>query len=79
MNGDIDIDAGTILEKKHTIQEVGCQIFQETLDVASGHKLTRAEEAGYHTEFKIWESLWPAQCYEQGSTNGQSLHTAPHR
>jgi altronate dehydratase large subunit len=60
MNGDIDIDAGTILEKKHTIQEVGCQIFQETLDVASGHKLTRAEQAGYHTEFKIWESLWPA-------------------
>jgi altronate dehydratase len=38
---------------------VGRQIFQETLDVASGRKLTRAEEAGYHHEFKIWESLWP--------------------
>jgi altronate hydrolase len=60
MNGDIDIDAGTILERKQTIEEVGCQIFQETLDVASGRKLTRAEQAGYHTEFKIWESLWPA-------------------
>lgn len=60
MNGDIDIDAGTILEKKATIEEVGRKIFQETLDVASGRKLTRAEEAGYHTEFKIWESLWPA-------------------
>ena len=60
MNGDIDIDAGTILEKKETTEEVGRKIFQETLDVASGRKRTRAEEAGYHTEFKIWESLWPA-------------------
>ncbi len=60
VNGDIDIDAGTILERKETTEEVGRKIFQETLDVASGRKLTRAEEAGYHTEFKIWESLWPA-------------------
>jgi altronate dehydratase len=60
MNGDIDIDAGTVLEKLKTIDEVGRQIFQETLDVASGRKLTRAEQAGYHHEFKIWESLWPA-------------------
>lgn len=60
MNGDIDIDAGVVLEKKASIEEVGQKIFQETLDVASGRKFTRAEEAGYHTEFKIWESLWPA-------------------
>lgn len=59
-NGDIDIDAGTILEKKASIQDVGRKIFHETLEVASGRKFTRAEEAGYHTEFKIWESLWPA-------------------
>ena len=58
-NADIDIDAGTILEKKATIEEVGRQIFQEALDVASGRKLTRAEEGGYHHEFKLWESLWP--------------------
>ena len=60
MNGDIDIDAGAILEKRNTTEEVGRQIFEETIDVASGRKLTRAEEAGYHHEFKIWESLWPA-------------------
>jgi altronate hydrolase len=60
MNGDIDINAGTVLDREETIEEVGKKIFQETLDVASGRKLTRAEEAGYHTEFKIWESLWPA-------------------
>ena len=60
INGDIDIDAGAILEKKASIDEVGARIFEETIDVASGRKLTRAEEAGYHHEFKIWESLWPA-------------------
>jgi altronate hydrolase len=57
---DLDIDAGTILERKETIEEVGRKIFQETIDVASGRKLTRAEESGFHHEFKIWEQLWPA-------------------
>ncbi len=60
VNGDIDINAGTILDREETTAEVGRRIFQETLDVASGKKMTHAEEAGYHTEFKIWESLWPA-------------------
>ncbi|MGH9353086.1 MAG: UxaA family hydrolase [Terriglobia bacterium] len=60
MNGDIDINAGTILDHDQTIEEVGRNIFKETLEVASGKKQTRAEESGYHTEFKIWESLWPA-------------------
>ena len=59
-NGDIDIDAGTILERKETTAEVGRKIFQQTLEVASGRQFTRAEDAGYHTEFKIWEQLWPA-------------------
>jgi altronate hydrolase len=57
---DLDIDAGTILERKETVEEVGRKIFQETLDVASGRKFTRAEESGFHYEFKIWEQLWPA-------------------
>jgi altronate hydrolase len=60
VNGDIDINAGTVLDRKETLEEVGHKIFQETLDVASGRKFTRAEEAGYHHEFKVWESLWPA-------------------
>lgn len=58
-NGDIDINAGTILDREETVEEVGRRIFYDTLDVASGTKLTRAEEAGFHTEFKVWESLWP--------------------
>jgi altronate hydrolase len=57
---DLDINAGTILERTETTEDVGRRIFQETLDVASGRKLTRAEQIGFHHEFKIWESLWPA-------------------
>ena len=58
-NGDIDINAGTILDREETTEQVGLRIFEETIAVASGHKTVRAEEAGYHDEFKIWESLWP--------------------
>jgi len=57
---DIDINAGTILDRQETTEEVGHKIFQETLDIASGRKFTRAEQTGFHYEFKIWESLWPA-------------------
>jgi altronate dehydratase len=57
---DLDVDAGTILERKETIDDVGRRIFQATLDVASGRKLTRIEECGFHHEFKIWEQLWLA-------------------
>jgi altronate dehydratase len=48
------------VERKETVEEVGHKIFQETLEVASGRKLTRAEESGFHHEFKIWEQLGPA-------------------
>jgi altronate hydrolase len=57
---DLDINAGTILERTETLEDVGQKIFQETLDVASGRKLTRTEQIGFHHEFKIWESLWPS-------------------
>ena len=57
---DLDINAGTILDGKETTEAVGRRIFQETLDVASGRKSTRTEQIGFHHEFKIWESLWPA-------------------
>ncbi|MDE3178433.1 MAG: UxaA family hydrolase [Acidobacteriota bacterium] len=60
VNGDIDINAGSILDRKETTEEVGRKIFYETLAVASGRKQTRAEESGFHTEFKVWESLWPS-------------------
>jgi len=59
-NGDIDINAGTILDGRETVEDVGKRIFEHTLDVASGRTMVRAEESGFHIEFKIWESLWPA-------------------
>ena len=59
MNGDMDINAGTILDGDETIEQVGSRIFQEILDVASGRTYTKAEQSGFHNEFKIWESLWP--------------------
>ncbi len=59
-NGDIDINAGTVLDGDETLEEVGKRIFEHTIDVASGRTRVRAEESGFHTEFKIWESLWPS-------------------
>jgi altronate hydrolase len=60
VNGDIDINAGTILDREQSIDDVGRAIFAETVEVASGRKLVEAERSGYHHEFKIWEQLWPA-------------------
>jgi len=48
------------LGREQTVQEVGRRIFEETIEVASGRKFVRAEQSGYHNEFKVWESLWPA-------------------
>lgn len=59
VNGDMDINAGTILDGEETIEQVGGRIFQEILDVASGRTYTKAEQSGFHNEFKVWESLWP--------------------
>jgi altronate hydrolase len=59
-NGDIDINAGTILDGDETVEDVGRRIFEHTLEVASGRTMVRAEDPGFHTEFKIWESLWPS-------------------
>jgi len=59
-NDDMDINAGTILDRTETVDEVGQRIFEDTIAVASGKKTVRAEESGFHNEFKVWESLWPA-------------------
>jgi altronate hydrolase len=59
-NEDIDINAGTILDRTETVEEVGRKIFEETVAVASGKSQVRAEKSGIHTEFKVWENLWPA-------------------
>ncbi|HYW45384.1 MAG TPA: UxaA family hydrolase [Bryobacteraceae bacterium] len=60
INEDIDINAGTILDRTESTEEVGRRIFENTIAVASGQMTVRAEDSGIHTEFKVWESLWPA-------------------
>jgi len=52
MKGDIDINAGTILDGSETIEQVGERIFAELMEVASG-KPCKAELNG-HREFQIW-------------------------
>jgi galactarate dehydratase len=50
----IDVDAGTIATGEATIQQVGEQIFQLILEVASGRKQTWADHWGLHNEFALF-------------------------
>jgi galactarate dehydratase len=50
----IDINAGRIATGEATIQEVGEQIFQMILEVASGRKETWADHWGLHNEFALF-------------------------
>jgi altronate dehydratase large subunit len=52
MRENMDLDAGTIIEGKESIDDVGERIFQEIIDVCSG-KLTKAEILKQH-DFGIW-------------------------
>jgi altronate dehydratase large subunit len=51
MREHIDLDAGTVLRGRETIEEVGRRVFRLVLDVARG-RLTKAERSG-HNEFGI--------------------------
>jgi altronate hydrolase len=54
MSDDMDIDAGTILSAGRSVQEVGREIFEQILAVASGQK-TKSELHGYgDEEFVPW-------------------------
>ena len=50
----IDVNAGTIATGEATIEEVGTQIFEMVLDVASGRKQTWAEHWGLHNELALF-------------------------
>jgi altronate hydrolase len=52
MAGDIDLNAGTILDQNHTLQQVGQDLFNLILTTASGQSV-KAEQSG-HREFMIW-------------------------
>jgi len=51
MRENIDVNAGTIIDGKETIEQVGKRIFNEIIRAASG-KRTKAESLGYR-EFAI--------------------------
>ncbi len=54
MEEDMDINAGTILEGKETVEQVGWRIFEKILQVANGEK-TKSELAGMgDEEFAPW-------------------------
>jgi galactarate dehydratase len=50
----IDVDAGSIATGDATIEEVGTQIFQMVLDVASGRKQTWADHWGLHNDLALF-------------------------
>jgi galactarate dehydratase len=50
----IDVDAGRIATADATVEEVGWEIFQMILDVASGRKKTWADHWGLHNEFVLF-------------------------
>jgi altronate hydrolase len=52
MSGDIDVNAGAILDGEQTVGEMGRTLFERILAVASGE--TVKAEANGHREFMIW-------------------------
>ena len=50
----IDVDAGTIATGEATIEQVGMQIFQMVLDVASGRRQTWAEHWGLRNDLALF-------------------------
>ncbi len=50
----IDIDAGTIATGDATIEQVGTQLFQLILDIASGRKQTCADRWGLHNDLALF-------------------------
>jgi altronate hydrolase len=51
---DMDINAGTIMDNEKTIEEIGKEIFEKIIAVASGEK-SKSEINGYgDDEFNPW-------------------------
>ncbi|WHY86827.1 galactarate dehydratase [Neobacillus novalis] len=50
----IDINAGPIVTGAATIEDIGTLLFNEMIDVASGHKQCLAEKYGLHNDFTLF-------------------------
>jgi len=53
MKDDMDINAGTVIEGKEDVEQVGKRIYEETLNVASG-KLTKSEILGHNEGSEVF-------------------------
>ena len=53
MQGDLDLNAGTIIDGDETIDQVGARVFARLQEIAAGRAKSCAEETG-HREFNIW-------------------------
>jgi altronate hydrolase len=55
MGDDVDVNCGLVADGECTVEEMGHQIFEHVLDVASG-KRTTSEQIGYgDEEFVPWQ------------------------
>jgi altronate hydrolase len=55
MSEDMDINCGTVIDSKETVEEVGQKVFELVLKTASGHK-SKSENNGYgDEEFNPWQ------------------------
>jgi altronate dehydratase len=53
MQGDLDLNAGTVVDGTETIPQVGKRVFDHVSMISSGKTQSCAEETG-HREFNIW-------------------------
>ncbi len=53
MSGDIDVNAGTVIDGTETIEQVGTRLFEFIRKIASGEILAKAEILK-HREFQFW-------------------------
>ena len=50
----IDVDAGRIASGQATIQDIGWELFQLTLDIAGGEKQACADKLGLHNDLTLF-------------------------
>jgi altronate hydrolase len=80
LSGDMDVDAGRILEGRATLEEVGLEVFDVTVAVAQG-KASKSETLG-HQEFiltyKTFEPVGPACLPSHAAPPRRVVEIAPH-
>ncbi|HEY3600149.1 MAG TPA: UxaA family hydrolase [Paraburkholderia sp.] len=80
LSGDMDVDAGRILEGRGTLDEVGGEVFDVTLAVAQGNA-SKSETLG-HQEFiltyKTFEPVGPACLPSNAALPHRVVEIAPH-